>query len=157
MLSAKDPSKKAHEVLAKRIGRQVAYARALGIPPRADLPALDAKIAAYIATWDGMVRKKAPMLDSFAKEGTSLKGKDAKLIGPAKAYLAATYPTSTCKLIGSEKHGWRAHGDGDDHVGRYKYVAFDRNPASAGGTVGAGATASARRSASGSHASLADP
>lgn len=125
VLSAKDPSKKAHEVLAKRIGRQVAYARALGIPPRADLPALGAKIAAYIATWDGMVRKKAPMLDSFAKEGTSLKGKDAKLIGPAKAYLAATYPTSTCKLIGSEKHAWRAHGDGDDHVGRYKYVAFD--------------------------------
>lgn len=125
VLSAKDPANKAKQVLTKRIGRQIAYAKALGIPPKADLPGLDLKIEAFIKKWDGLVQKKAPMLESFAKEGTSLSGRDGKLEALAKGYLASTYPSSTCKLIGTEKHDWRAHGTGDDHVGRYKYVAFD--------------------------------
>ncbi|MFN0253110.1 MAG: hypothetical protein ACKV2T_39925 [Kofleriaceae bacterium] len=124
VLSAKDPKPKAQQLLAKRIGRQIAYAKALGIPPQADIPALEASITGFIKKWDAMVRKKAPLLDSFAKEKTSLAGRDAKLVGPAKSYLSH-YPTSTCKLIGSEKHDWRADGTGDDHVGRFKYVVFD--------------------------------
>ena len=64
------------------------------------------------------------MLDSFAKEGASFSGRDAKLVGPAKSYLRG-YPTTTCKLLGAEKHDWRAHGTGTEHVGRYKYVGFD--------------------------------
>ena len=122
VLAAKDAPEYAKKKLQARIGRFLAYGKALNLPVNADVPALGKEIEEYVATFAKLLKKKAPLLTRFAKEGTTLGGKDPALASVAKAYIAGSWPKTKCKPLGVEKHEWRTDGTGENHVGRLGYI-----------------------------------
>ena len=123
--AAKDGIAHAQKTIATRLKKYVAYGKLLGVTVDPNLPKINLAIETEAAKFRAYLKPVAPLLKSFADEGTTIAPGDKGLESAGRDYLQSNFPKSKCSLLGTEKHDWRPDGTGAEHVGRYKWVVFD--------------------------------